>query len=77
LIRSIDGWSFNSRRRNIDDRFFIGKRRSIHIWMVDSDTKEEDIDMEIEVADSGNEDEQENPPNDDGQEKDHRRRPTH
>jgi hypothetical protein len=27
--------------------FFIGNRRSIHPWMVDRDTKEEDISMEI------------------------------
>jgi hypothetical protein len=42
--------------------------------MVGMDTNEENMNIEIEVADSGNGDEQEYYPIDDGHKKDHQRR---
>jgi hypothetical protein len=42
--------------------------------MVGMDTNEEDMNIEIEVADSGNEDELEYYHTDDGHKKDHQRR---
>lgn len=44
--------------------------------MIDMDTKEEDMNMQTKVVDSGNGDEQEDYPADNGWESNHRRRPT-
>jgi hypothetical protein len=52
-LRSVNGRSFSG--RNVYDRIFISKRRSIHGWSVWIQ-KEKYMDMEIEVTDLGNRD---------------------
>jgi hypothetical protein len=52
-LRSVNGRSFSG--RNVYDRIFISKRRSIHGWSVWIQ-KEKYMDMEIEVTDIGNRD---------------------
>lgn len=47
-------------------------RRSIHRWAILIDMDEEDTNIEKEVVNSMDKDKQKHPPNDDGQEKDHR-----